>query len=94
MLNPRLGLWMDWKSLLCAVHASRRIVLQKRFQSDQPDGTPPVSDLVEHDLMLCAACCKSVGDITQIDTWERPVCLATVIDLFSREDGGYASTFP
>lgn len=35
---------------------------------------------------------RLVGDITQIDTWEGPVFLATVIDLFSREVVGYVGT--
>ncbi len=30
-----------------------------------------------------------LGNITQIDTWEGPLFLATVIDLFNREVVGY-----
>ena len=56
----------------------------------QPDGTPPSPDLIGQDFTACSPGRKLVGDITQIDTWEGPVYLATVIDLFNREVVGYA----
>lgn len=51
----------------------------------QSDGTPPAPDLTGRDFTADRPGIKLVGDITQIDTWEGPVFLATVIDLFNRE---------
>ena len=55
----------------------------------QPDGTPPAPDLIGRDFTASRPGIRLVGDITQIDTWEGPVFLATVIDLFNREVVGY-----
>jgi len=54
------------------------------------DGTPPAPDLVDRDFTATRPGVRLVGDITQIDTWEGPLYLATVIDLFNREVVGYA----
>jgi len=56
----------------------------------QPDGTPPAPDLVRREFTATRPGVRFVGDITQIDTWEGPVFLATVIDLFNREVVGWA----
>ena len=55
----------------------------------QSDGTPPAPDLIRRDFTAEKPGARLVGDITQIDTWEGPVFLATVIDLFNREVVGY-----
>ncbi len=54
------------------------------------DGTPPASDLIRRDFNATEPGVRFVGDITQIDTWEGPGYLATVIDLFNREVVGWA----
>lgn len=56
----------------------------------QPDGTPPAPDLVGRDFTATRPGVRLVGDITQIDTWEGPLFLATVIDLYNREIVGWA----
>ena len=56
----------------------------------QPDGTPPAPDLVRREFTASRPGVRLVGDITQVDTWEGPVFLATVIDLFNREVVGWA----
>ncbi|MEZ5378250.1 MAG: IS3 family transposase [Acidimicrobiales bacterium] len=56
----------------------------------QPDGTPPAPDLIARDFTADRPGVRLVGDITQIDTWEGPVFLATVIDLYNREVIGWA----
>lgn len=56
----------------------------------QPDGTPPAVDLVRREFTASRPGVRLVGDITQIDTWEGPVFLATVIDLYNREIVGWA----
>ncbi|MEZ5377644.1 MAG: DDE-type integrase/transposase/recombinase [Acidimicrobiales bacterium] len=56
----------------------------------QPDGTPPAPDLIGRDFAATRPGVRLVGDITQIDTWEGPVFLATVIDLYNREVIGWA----
>ena len=54
------------------------------------DGTPPAPDLIERNFAASGPGMRLVGDITQIDTWEGPLFLSTVIDLFNREVVGYA----
>jgi putative transposase len=56
----------------------------------QPDGTPPAPDLVRREFTASRPGVRLVGDITQVDTWEGPVFLATVINLFNREVVGWA----
>lgn len=56
----------------------------------QSDGTPPAPDLVARDFTATRPGVRLVGDITQIDTWEGPVFLATVIDLYNREIIGWS----
>jgi len=59
-------------------------------RTTQPDGTPPSPDLTGQEFTSCSPGRQLVGDITQIDAWEGPVYLATVIDLSNREVIGYA----
>ncbi len=54
------------------------------------DGSPPAPDLIGRDFTASNPGVRLVGDITQIDTWEGPLYLSTVIDLFNREIVGYA----
>ena len=56
----------------------------------QSDGTPPAPDLIGRDFTATRPGIRLVGDMTQIDTWEGPLYLATVIDLHNREIVGYA----
>jgi len=56
----------------------------------QPDGSSPAPDLVGREFTATRPGVRLVGDITQIDTWEGPVFLATVIDLYNREVIGWA----
>jgi len=44
----------------------------------------PIPDLVGRDFTATAPGAKMVGDITQIDTGERPLYLASVIDCYSK----------
>lgn len=55
------------------------------------DGTPPAPDLVGRDFTATRPGVRLCGDITQIDTWEGPLFLATVIDLYNREVIGWAT---
>ena len=50
----------------------------------------PVPDLVGRDFTATAPGAKMVGDITQIDTGEGPLFLASVIDCFSKSVLGWA----
>lgn len=50
----------------------------------------PVPDLVRRDFSAEAPGQKMIGDITQIDTGEGPLFLATVIDCFSKSVIGWA----
>lgn len=59
-------------------------------QLTQADGTAPAPDLLGRDFTAWRPGIRFVGDITQIDTWEGPLFLATVIDLFNREIAGWA----
>jgi putative transposase len=56
----------------------------------QADGTPPAPDLIGREFTATRPGVRLVGDITQIDTWEGPVFLATVIDLYNREIVGWS----
>jgi putative transposase len=56
----------------------------------QSDGTPPAPDLIGREFTATRPGVRLVGDITQINTWEGPVYLATVIDLYSREVIGWS----
>lgn len=57
----------------------------------RPDGTPPAPDLVGREFTATRPGVRLCGDITQIDTWEGPLFLATVIDLYNREVIGWAT---
>lgn len=57
----------------------------------QSDGTAPAPDLIKRDFTAPEPGQRLVGDITQIDTWEGPLFLATVIDLCTKEIVGHAT---
>lgn len=50
----------------------------------------PIPDLVKRDFTAEAPGAKMIGDITQIDTGEGPLFLATVIDCFSKSVIGWS----
>jgi putative transposase len=50
----------------------------------------PIPDLVGRDLTAQAPGVKMVGDITQVDTGEGPLYVATVIDCYSKAVLGWA----
>ncbi len=54
-----------------------------------PDATV-APDLIGRDFTATEPGVRTVGDITQIDTWEGPMFLATVIDLYTKEVIGWA----
>lgn len=54
------------------------------------DGNPRSQDLIGRDFTATEPGARFVGDITQINTWEGPLYLSTMIDLFNREVVGYA----
>lgn len=54
------------------------------------DGSRRSEDLIGRDFTATEPGVRFVGDITQIDTWEGPLYLSTMIDLFNREMVGYA----
>jgi len=56
----------------------------------ESDGSDTAPDLMGRDFTASRPGVRFCGDITQIDTWEGPVFLATVIDLYSREVVGWA----
>lgn len=77
----------------------RRIMAEQALESCHPrpwrnltqsNGTPPAPDLVARDFTATRPGVRLVGDITQIDTWQGPVFLATVIDLYNREIIGWS----
>lgn len=54
------------------------------------DGHNQSEDLVSRDFTAIEPGLRFVGDITQINTWQGPLYLSTMIDLFNREVVGYA----
>ena len=56
----------------------------------ESDGSAAPEDLVGRDFTATRPGVRLVGDITQIDTWEGPLYLSTVIDLFSKEVAGWS----
>jgi putative transposase len=70
---------------LVPVQVKRRCSLTK---ADRAAG--PLPDLVRRDFTAPAPWRKLVGDITQIDTGEGPLFLATVLDCFSKSVAGWA----
>ena len=84
---------------LCCERTVRQIMVDRGWSSVHPvpwrcttqsDGTPPAADLLNRDFTAERPGVVLVGDITQIDTWEGTLFLATVIDLFSKEVVGHA----
>ncbi len=83
----------------CCERTVRKIIEARGWSSVHPrswrcttqsDGSPPAPDLVKRDFTADRPGVRFVGDVTQINTWEGPIFLATVIDLFSREVVGWA----
>ena len=83
----------------CCERTVRQIMVDRGWSSVHPvrwrcttqsDGTPPAPDLLKRDFTAERPGVALVGDITQIDTWQGPLFLATVIDLFSKEVVGHA----
>lgn len=54
------------------------------------DSSARSEDLIGRDFTATKPGVRFVGDITQINTWEGPLYLSTMIDLFNREVVGYA----
>lgn len=54
------------------------------------DGSQLSPDLLHRDFTAPEPGVRFVGDITQINTWQGPLYLSTMIDLFNREVVGYA----
>jgi putative transposase len=78
----------------------REIMAEQGLQSCHPapwrhltqsDGTAPAPDLIGREFAATRPGVRLVGDITQIDTWEGPLFLATVIDLYNREVIGWST---
>ena len=60
-----------------------------RYKTEQGTGSGPV-DLIGRNFTASRPGVRFVGDITQVDTWEGPAYLSTMIDLYSREVAGWA----
>ena len=56
----------------------------------QSDGSDAPADLIRQQFSATRPGVRFVGDITQIDTWEGPAYLSTMIDLFNSEVAGWA----
>ena len=56
----------------------------------QSDGGEAPADLIRQQFSATRPGVRFVGDITQIDTWEGPAYLSTMIDLFNSEVAGWA----
>jgi putative transposase len=67
------------------------VQVRHRHGLTRPDSSAgPIPDLVKRDFTARAPGLKMVGDITQIDTLEGPLYLASVIDYFSKSVVGWA----
>jgi putative transposase len=60
-----------------------------RYKTQPGPGTAP-ADLIRQKFWASRPGIRFVGDITQIDTWEGPLYLSTMIDLFNGEVAGWA----
>ena len=60
-----------------------------RYKTQPGPGEAPV-DLIRQVFWASRPGVRFVGDITQIDTWEGPLFLSTMIDLFNGEVAGWA----
>ena len=56
----------------------------------ESDGSARPDDLIRRDFTATRPGVRLVGDITQIDTWEGPAYVSTVIDLYSKEVVGWS----
>ena len=83
----------------CSEREVRRSMRRQRLVSCQPKpwryktqpgpGSAPV-DLVRQRFWASRPGIRFVGDITQVDTWEGPLFLSTMIDLFNGEVSGWS----
>jgi len=64
-------------------------VRRRRNLTKQDPAAGPVPDLVHRDFTAPAPWMKMVGDITQVDTGEGPLFLATVLDCFHKGVAGW-----
>lgn len=62
-----------------------------RHLTQQDEAASPAPDLICRGFTATRPGVRLCGDITQIDTWEGPLYLATVIDLYNREVVGWAT---
>jgi putative transposase len=60
-----------------------------RYCTEQGEGKRPV-DLIRREFTASRPGVRFVGDMTQVDTWEGPLFLSTMIDLFNSEVVGWA----
>jgi putative transposase len=60
-----------------------------RYKTQPGPGKAP-ADLVRQEFWASRPGVRFVGDITEIDTWEGPLYLSTMIDLFNAEVTGWA----
>lgn len=60
-----------------------------RYKTQPGPGAAP-ADLIRQRFWATRPGIRFVGDITQIDTWEGPLYLSTMIDLFNGEVAGWA----
>lgn len=60
-----------------------------RYMTQQGRGKRP-ADLIGQNFTALRPGVRFVGDITKIDTWEGPLYLSTMIDLFNSEIVGYS----
>ena len=65
-------------------------VKRRRSLTVADETAKPLPDLVRRDFTAAVPGAKMVGDITQIDTGEGPLFLATVIDCFSKAIIGWS----
>jgi transposase InsO family protein len=65
-------------------------VKKRRSLTVQDKAAGPIPDLVRRDFTASVPGEKMIGDITQIDTGEGPLFLATVIDCFSKTVIGWS----
>lgn len=98
--SRRVHAQLEAEGIECCEKTVRKVMGQNGWSSVHPapwryrtqsDATPPAPDLLGQDFTADRPGVRFVGDITQIDTWEGPLYLATVIDLYSKEVVGWAT---
>ena len=63
---------------------------RRRFTTSKDHGAEHAADLLERDFSATAPDRRWVADITYVSTWQGPVYLAFVLDLFSRRVVGWS----